>query len=326
LCAMEAQSVGTGSSLSDGLRSSRGGGDESDASSAPVIIPSTQPITISSQQKQLRTDIKTIDTYLAREEAPKFVRDALERVRKTVEIRDPANSTADALKVLHEAVQKLAGRIDAQTAEAHALGPAGVSYAAAARRGAVGAPAPCQSPAEPTKPVPARHKREIIVARGGETPEQARRTGKEVVDQLNSVSMDGQIVAARNLPSGDIVLTTDEEATRTKWLTDQRWTAVLGKEAQVKRREFVVLAYSIKVVQIQDIRQAIEAIYSQNPKLQNTVEILQVVWAHKLLRASCKTGPLHISVAELEQANILIQGGLIWDYQLHDCEPYIGEC
>jgi hypothetical protein len=124
--------------------------------------------------------------------------------------------------------------------------------------------------------VPARHKREIIVARGGETPEQARRTGKEVVDQLNSVSMDGQIVAARNLPSGDIVLTTDEEATRTKWLTDQRWTAVLGKEARVKRREFVVLAHGIKVVQIQDMRQAIEAIYSQNPKLQNTVEILQV--------------------------------------------------
>src|SRR3982074_3592700 len=133
---MDAQSVGTSSSLSDGLRSSRSGGDKGDASSAPVIIPSTQPITISSQQKQLQTDIKTIDTYLACEEALKFVCDALERVCRTVEICNPANSTADALKVLQEAVQKLSRRIDAQTAEAHTLVPAGALYAAAARRGA----------------------------------------------------------------------------------------------------------------------------------------------------------------------------------------------
>jgi hypothetical protein len=96
--------------------------------------------------------------------------------------------------------------------------------------------------------VPARHKREIIVARGGETLEQAQRTRKEVVDQLNSASMDGQVVAARNLPNGDIVLTTDEEATCTKWLIDQKWTIVLEKEAQVKRWEFVVLVHSIVVL------------------------------------------------------------------------------
>src|SRR5271165_2042651 len=293
---MDAQSEGTGSSLSDSIWS--GGG--SDASSTPVIIPGTQPVTNSSQQKQLRTDIKTIDTYLACEEAPKTVRVALERVRKAFE-RDLENSTADAIKVLQEAVQKLTGRIDAQTAGTHASGPAGASYAAAARRGAVGTPAQSRGPIEPTKPVPARHKREIIVARGGETPEQARRTRKEVVDQLNSAGMDGQVVAARNLPSGDIVLTTDEEATRTKWLTDQKWTTVLGREARVKRREFVVLAHGIVVSQIQDTKQAIEAIYSQNPKLRDTVEILRVAWARKLLQAGRKTGPLHISVAEPEQ-------------------------
>jgi hypothetical protein len=50
---------------------------------------------------------------LAREEAPTTVRDALERVCKAVEKRDLENSTADALKVLQEAVQKLARRIDA---------------------------------------------------------------------------------------------------------------------------------------------------------------------------------------------------------------------
>jgi hypothetical protein len=70
--------------------------------------------------------------------------------------------------------------------------------------------------------VPARHKREIIITQGVETVEQAQRTGKELVEQLNSVGagIGGQIVAAQGLPSGDIVLTTDEEQTRTKWIAD----------------------------------------------------------------------------------------------------------
>jgi hypothetical protein len=105
---MDAQSAGTSSLLSDSIWSS----SSSDASSTPVIIPSTQLVTNSSQQKQLRTDIKTIDTYLACEEAPKTVRDALERVCKAFE-HDLENSTADAIKVLQEAVQKLTRRIDA---------------------------------------------------------------------------------------------------------------------------------------------------------------------------------------------------------------------
>src|SRR5450432_2779970 len=126
---MDVQSAGTGSLLSDSRWSGGGSDAESDASSAPIIIPSTQLNTNSSQQKQLQTDIKTIDTYLAREEAPKTVRDALERVCKATK-RDPENTTADALKVLQEAVQKLTRRIDAQTTRTHATSPAGASYAA----------------------------------------------------------------------------------------------------------------------------------------------------------------------------------------------------
>ena len=62
------------------------------------------------------------------------------------------------------------------------------------------------------------HKREIIATRGVETAEQAQRIGKELVEQLNSARADigGQVVAAWRLPSGDIVLTTDEEQTYIK--------------------------------------------------------------------------------------------------------------
>jgi hypothetical protein len=155
----------------------------------------------------------------------------------------------------------------------------GTSYATAAQRGAAaaaGAQSRMQSRTEPWKPVPARHKREIIVSKGEETLEQARRTGKELIEQLNRVGMEGQVVAARNLPSGDIVLTTDDEQTRTKWLVDHKWLATFGAGARVKRREFVVLAHRIRVGQVQQSAQGIQDIYRQNLKLQGTVEILQV--------------------------------------------------
>ena len=68
-------------------------------------------------------------------------------------------------------------------------------------------------------------------------------------------------MAARRLPSGDMMLTTDEEGTRTKWLVDQKWLSVFGEGARVKRREFVVIAYGIKVAQVQNLDEAVRDIY-----------------------------------------------------------------
>jgi hypothetical protein len=79
----------------------------------------------------------------------------------------------------------------------------------------------------------------------------------------------------------------------------------------VKCREFAVLVYRIRVNQIQGQTQAIETIYQQNPKLQDTVEILQVAFTKRLLYTGRTTGLLIISVAEPEQANRLIDAGLI---------------
>jgi hypothetical protein len=71
---------------------------------------------------------------------------------------------------------------------------------------------------------------------------------------------------------------------------------------------------------------AIEEIYKQNPGLRGSIEILEVAFSKKLLRSGCTTGPLVISVAEPEQANRLIDTGLVWHCELHDCEPFNGDC
>jgi acyl-coenzyme A synthetase/AMP-(fatty) acid ligase len=61
------------------------------------------------------------------------------------------------------------------------------------------------------KPVPAHHKREIVVVRGTETAEQKRRTYKELLEQVNRAGVAGKAVAIRKLTSGDMVLTMDNE-------------------------------------------------------------------------------------------------------------------
>jgi hypothetical protein len=55
----------------------------------------------------------------------------------------------------------------------------------------------------------------------------------------------------------------------------------------------------------------IEQVYKQNLGLRGAVEILRVAFTKRLLQSGCTTGPLIISVAEPEQANRLIDAGLI---------------
>jgi hypothetical protein len=102
------------------------------------------------------------------------------------------------------------------------------------------------------KPVPGRHKREIIVSREGHADIS---TNRELTEQLNNAGKRGQVVAVRGLPSRDLILTTDDERTRTEWLR------VIRDKARVKKREFIVIAHGIRVNQVQDQERVKEEIY-----------------------------------------------------------------
>ena len=82
------------------------------------------------------------------------------------------------------------------------------------------------------------------------------------------------------------------------------------------------------MVQIDTNKQVetIREVYTQNKQLHGEVEILAVHWTKRSLVAGKRFAPLLIDVAEPEQANRLVDAGLIWDYQLHDCKPFAGDC
>jgi hypothetical protein len=109
----------------------------------------------------------------------------------------------------------------------------------------------------PQKPVPTRHKREIIVERGSESTNQKNRSYKELLQQLNKSEVAGAAVAIRKLPTGDMVITMEDEPTRTSWLTETSWLETFGEGARVKRREFAVIAHGIRVNQVHRGRQRI---------------------------------------------------------------------
>ena len=67
---------------------------------------------------------------------------------------------------------------------------------------------------------------------------------------MNKAGLKGQIVAVWSLPSGDLILTTDEEATRIEWLQNTQWLQVLGGRARIKKREFIIIAHGIIVNQV----------------------------------------------------------------------------
>jgi hypothetical protein len=305
------------------------GSQASNASSDATTGRTTPPRPTECSKTDIQADIKTIAAYLVEERAPAIVQAALGRIDDAYRRRVEQRTTEQAISQLQAAVQELSNRVENKP-----YGPARLgSYAAVAGQGL-----PAQARTQqslntghvtlPTlqKPVPLRHKREIIVVRGTETADQKRRTYKELLEQLNSTRVAGEAVAIRKLGSGDMILTMEDEQARTSWLTNSQWLETLGEGARVKRREFAVMAHGIKVNQIQGQAQAIEEIYRQNPKLRGAVNIVRVTFTKKLLRSGRTTGPLIISVTEPEQANRLIDAGLIWQYELHDCEPFDGDC
>jgi hypothetical protein len=178
-----------------------------------------------------------------------------------------------------------------------------------------------------TVPIPRRTYREMVVRTGAETEAQKRRNGRELVEDIQKAGAP-QVVAARRLRSGDILLTTTDNESRTQLQKEKSWTSGVGEGAEVRRKQYAVVTHGIKVAQMDmsNKTDAIKAIYTQNPSWKDQVEILNIAWTDRKRFGGKSVSSLIIGVAEPAQGDILIDGGMLWDYQLHDCEPFSGQC
>jgi hypothetical protein len=54
-------------------------------------------------------------------------------------------------------------------------------------------------------------------------------------------------VAIRKLPTGDMIITMEDEQACTNWLADAKWLETFGARARIKKREFSVIAHGIQI-------------------------------------------------------------------------------
>jgi len=184
-------------------------------------------------QTDIEADIKTITAYLAKQRALEAVQAALGRINNALGRRVEQRATEQAIRQLQAVVQKLADKVENSDGQAK---PG--SYAAAAK---LGLPAQTRSQQSlnsghvtPQKPVPLRHKLEIVVVRGTEIAEQKIRTYKELLEQVNKARVASEAVAIRKLGSGDIMITMEDEQAHTSWLENIEWLATFREGARNK--------------------------------------------------------------------------------------------
>ncbi len=220
---------------------------------------------------QVPTAIQTIEAFVQSKNWPEKVKDTWKHVweaalRLTASPRSIEAETAQGLNDIQQQVRGIA----------KPSGP--LSYADIAKQG-------LQDHSSRIRPVPARRARELIIASGNEETGKKQRTGRELVRDINTELDCEAVVAARRLPSGDVLVTFDKEDDKTKWAKDPKVTQAFGTTAKVRTREYTVIAHGIRVA-----------------------------------------APLHIGIAEPEQANKLIDHGLLFGSELHDCEVFSGDC
>ena len=111
---------------------------------------------------------------------------------------------------------------------------------------ASGGPVPTQL-SQPTKTIPQRINREILV-RGADMPaDLAKRTPAEIIQVINQASAKKGAIVARKLPSGDIVVTFSDPTTKEWHNQNNQWIQqAFGDQAKEACRTFAVLVKGLK--------------------------------------------------------------------------------
>jgi hypothetical protein len=200
------------------------------------------------------------------------------------------------------------------------------SYAAALKAGL-----PAWSGPPPVREVPKRLARELVIACPDASPQDRGRPIAQIVEEINKLkgsAVPGRVLAARRLPSGDILITADTAETKEQLESSSSWLPAVGQTAKVNRRRFTVLVHGMRTSALDCSKpeEAIKELLGQNQHLRNRVEILHVRWPRKAVKLDKPVSHLVVDVASPAQANLLIDEGLLFHSELKDCELYHGDC
>jgi hypothetical protein len=165
--------------------------------------------------------------------------------------------------------------------------------------------------------IPERRTRELRIRAEKQTEDLARRSAVEVVSAVNTTLAAGEVIATRRLPSGDIILTFQDEIPKAV-TQDQGWVVrVFGDTARLHESEFTVISKGLPASRITRVTQdqLLKDIQQRVPEV-----IRLKVEPPRTPTATYTTAILHLRSADA--ATRLCERGLVWEAQIFNCEPY----
>lgn len=191
----------------------------------------------------LNEAIQTIEAFVRSANWPERAKNAWKRVKEAAFNRagsDAFDASKDIqeiktqIKSLTNLVKDIAKQPTAPASYADALRSKGSPLTAG------------RTDAQRVQAVPARRARELVIAPGTETPTQRHRTSLELVRDINAaIEGSGDVVAARCLPSGDVLVAFQGTIEKQKWEARLEVLQAFGEGARLRTREYTVLAHGI---------------------------------------------------------------------------------
>ncbi|KAK3330274.1 hypothetical protein B0H66DRAFT_635334 [Apodospora peruviana] len=169
-------------------------------------------------------------------------------------------------------------------------------------------------PELPTKRIPGRLNKEILV-RGSAEPALTRRSPQEIVQAVNGVSKKKGAIAARKLPSGDVIVTFQDIETKNWHSENGGWIGTaFGESAKEAKRTFAVLMKGMLKRELNDITEA-------NFGKQLGLTSVDKVKFRIPTMAGVTRATVLVTLTSQEEAKKACDDGVVWRAQILDCEP-----
>jgi hypothetical protein len=131
------------------------------------------------------------------------------------------------------------------------------------------------------------------------------------------------IIAAKKLPSGDVILHLNNVLDKAKLQANTEWTSKLGPSAKIHTNTFPVLIHSVSTAGSlrEDPSPLAHTIVTENLKRHPGLKILKTAWLNKITEDK-RFSSLIVHVASAAQANRLITEGVLLRYELKTAERF----
>ena len=130
----------------------------------------------------------------------------------------------------------------------------------------------------------------------------------------------------RKLPSENILINTETQETKSFLEKDSAWiSAIFTKEATIQPKRLPVLIHGLRTTDIQpeNLEKTCQTIQNSNLSLSKQITILRVYWSKKAIAQKKPVTSLHLDLATSEQANLLIESGVVLGHRLYKAESFL---